>query len=154
MTTVDPTQPAHLLDYVNHRGERATRRVEPRRVWFGNTDWHEDEQWLVECYDFDREAIRNYAVSEIQHWDGLRDDVRPGVYRHFKGDLYLVVGMVRYSESEELLVRYRKLGGTFDEWVRPLAMFVQKVEVDGESRARFEYLGYGKGGQQAGPHVD
>ena len=131
---------AHTLDYENHRGERADRRVEPRKVWFGTTEWHQNPQWLVECYDFDRKALRNYALSEIKHWDAICDGVDPGIYRHFKGDLYLVMGTVRHSETEEPMVRYRKLSGSFDEWVRPQTMFLENVEVDGIPRRRFEQL--------------
>lgn len=131
----------HQLDYINHRGERATRLVDPERVWLGNTEWHAGDQWLLECYDHDREAKRNYALAEIQHWDGPDSAIPRGIYRHFKGGLYLVVGTLRHSEDEDLMVRYRQLSGQFEEWVRPLSMFNESVLVDGQKLPRFEYLG-------------
>lgn len=71
------------------------------------------------------------------------DSIKPGVYRHFKGGRYQVKGVVYHSETEEELVLYKPLYG--DEknsalWVRPLSMFLQKVEVDGALVARFCYL--------------
>lgn len=136
----------HLLDYVNHRGERGTRRVQPQRAWFGRTEWHPQDQWLVECFDLDRGALRNYSLSEIQHWDQPPGDLQTGLYRHFKGGLYLVVGTARDSETEQVVVRYRKLADDFGEWVRPLSMFIELVDIDGVYRPRFEYLGKENGG--------
>lgn len=137
----------HVLDYVNHRGERGTRSVQPRRAWFGGTEWHPEDQWLVECFDHDRGALRNYSIAGIQHWDQPAAELPTGVYRHFKDGLYLVVGTARDSETEQVVVRYRKLAGDFGEWVRPLAMFLESLEIDGVPRSRFEYLGNGNGGQ-------
>ena len=61
----------------------------------------------------------------------------PGLYRHYKGADYRVLGCVRHSETDEWLVLYRALYGERGLWVRPLAMFVDTVETDGRSRARF-----------------
>ena len=50
-------------------------------------------------------------------------DVQPGrVYRHFKGDYYLVEALARDSETNEPCVIYRKLYGDGGLWVRPLDM--------------------------------
>ncbi|RKR06934.1 uncharacterized protein DUF1653 [Kushneria sinocarnis] len=61
----------------------------------------------------------------------------PGIYRHYKGALYEVLGTAHHSESEEQLVVYRALYGHYGLWVRPLAMFMESVEIDGEPVARF-----------------
>jgi len=50
------------------------------------------------------------------------------VYRHFKGDYYLVEDIARNSETEEEYVVYRKLYGDGSLWVRPLAMFLSEVD--------------------------
>lgn len=68
-------------------------------------------------------------------------EVKCGRYRHYKGKEYEVLGIARHSETEEELVVYRPLYGKGDLWVRPLGMFVETVEKDGESVARFEYIG-------------
>ena len=66
--------------------------------------------------------------------------MRPGRYRHYKGKDYQVIGLARHSETEEPLVVYRTLYGDFDLWVRPLAMFNEQVEVDGEAHPRFTFI--------------
>ena len=56
-----------------------------------------------------------------------------GIYRHYKGNDYQVLGLVRHSETEEWLVLYKTLYGDFSSWVRPLAMFTESVTTaDGE----------------------
>lgn len=62
----------------------------------------------------------------------------PGIYRHYKGNLYEVFGTARHSESEEPLVVYRALYGEYGLWVRPLEMFCESVEVHGEPVPRFK----------------
>ena len=67
--------------------------------------------------------------------------IRPGRYRHYKGNDYEVIGIARNSETEEEMVVYRKLYGDCSLWVRPLAMFMEDVTVDGQRIPRFAYLG-------------
>lgn len=67
-------------------------------------------------------------------------DVTPGVYRHYKGPLYNVIGVARHSETEEELVVYRPQYGERGLWVRPLSMFTEHVIVDGQPVPRFEYI--------------
>ncbi|MDD3347354.1 DUF1653 domain-containing protein [Oscillibacter sp.] len=50
------------------------------------------------------------------------------VYRHFKGDYYLVEELARHSETGEEYVVYHKLYDDGELWVRPLAMFLEKVD--------------------------
>jgi hypothetical protein len=63
-----------------------------------------------------------------------------GIYKHYKGNLYQVLGVARHSESEEEHVVYKTLYGDYSLWVRPLGMFLEQVEIDGESVARFELV--------------
>ena len=66
--------------------------------------------------------------------------LKPGLYRHYKGKDYQVLGVATHSETEESLVVYRTLYGDFDLWVRPLDMFVGTVELDGEPTPRFTFI--------------
>lgn len=66
--------------------------------------------------------------------------LRAGVYRHFKGNEYLVQGVAKHSESAELLVVYTPLYGEGGLWVRPLSMFEEQIELGGKLQARFTYV--------------
>ena len=61
------------------------------------------------------------------------------VYRHFKGDYYLVEALAHDSETQEPCVIYRKLYGDGGLWVRPLAMFTGKVDREKYPDAQQEY---------------
>ncbi len=63
--------------------------------------------------------------------------LQPGLYRHYKGPDYRVLGVARHSETEEEVVVYQALYGEYGLWVRPLAMFTSQVELDGEQVPRF-----------------
>lgn len=64
-------------------------------------------------------------------------ETQPGLYRHYKGLLYEVVGTVRHSESLESMTLYRALYGEQGLWVRPAAMFNEEVVIDGIRQPRF-----------------
>ena len=64
-----------------------------------------------------------------------------GRYRHFKGGEYLLVDFARHSETQEWMAAYRALYGEGGLWVRPLAMWSEPVERDGQTYPhRFTYL--------------
>jgi len=66
--------------------------------------------------------------------------IKPGIYKHYKGASYKVIGTAQHSETQEWLVYYQALYGEYGYWVRPLDLFEQIVEVDGQARLRFELL--------------
>jgi hypothetical protein len=66
--------------------------------------------------------------------------VELGVYRHYKGKDYEVIGVAKHSEDESELVVYRTLYGDFSLWVRPLEMFNEIIEIDGQQVKRFQRL--------------
>lgn len=66
--------------------------------------------------------------------------LQPGLYRHYKGPEYRLFGVARHSESEEQMVVYQALYGDYGLWVRPLEMFCESVEVDGEMVPRFALI--------------
>ena len=67
-------------------------------------------------------------------------DTPLGLYRHYKGGEYEVIGVARHSETQEPLVVYRPLFSATGWWVRPHAMFFEAVDVDGVRRPRFEKI--------------
>lgn len=76
------------------------------------------------------------APDDAAATDAARGVV-PGRYRHYKGPEYEVLFEARHSETEEPHVVYRALYGERGLWIRPKAMFVETVTVDGEVRPRF-----------------
>lgn len=60
-------QPARF-EYINYKGERSTRHVLPLTLWYGTTEHHPTESWFVRAWDFDRSAIRDFAMRDIINW--------------------------------------------------------------------------------------
>ncbi len=71
--------------------------------------------------------------------------LKPGRYQHFKGDIMEVIGVAFHSETLEEFVVYKHLTGEHAGedyyWVRPLKMFTEEVERDGEKMPRFRHIG-------------
>lgn len=67
------------------------------------------------------------------------EDIKLGRWRHFKGGEYEVIGVARHSETLELMVVYRALYGEGGLWTRPLSMWNDTVERDGEIYKRFTF---------------
>ncbi len=69
------------------------------------------------------------------------ETIRPGRWRHFKGNEYEVIGVAQHSETLEQMVVYRALYGDGGLWVRPASMWLETVERDGQRFPRFTYVG-------------
>jgi len=67
--------------------------------------------------------------------------IKPGRYRHFKGNEYEVIHLARHSETLEPMVVYRALYGEGGIWVRPASMWNEDVIHDGVTCKRFTYVG-------------
>ena len=68
------------------------------------------------------------------------DTIKPGKYRHFKGNEYEVIGIAKHSETLEPMVVYRALYGEGGLWVRPASMWDEIIERDGQSFKRFTFI--------------
>ena len=68
-------------------------------------------------------------------------EIKIGKYRHFKGNMYEVIGIAKHSETLEEMVVYRALYGNGGLWVGPASMWNETVERDGKVFRRFEYIG-------------
>ena len=55
-------------------------------------------------------------------------------YRHFKGNLYQIIGIAKHSETEEEMVVYQALYGTFGLYVRPLSSFLEELRPEASSK--------------------
>lgn len=65
-------------------------------------------------------------------------ELQKGRYKHYKGNLYEVLMTAQHSETEEWMVIYRPAYGNQNVWVRPYDMFMEKVDVNGVVKPRFE----------------
>ena len=64
-------------------------------------------------------------------------ELRPGLYRHFKGNLYRLLYVAKHSETLEPMVVYQALYGEQGIWVRPAAMWSEQVDRDDYHGPRF-----------------
>lgn len=76
----------------------------------------------------------------------MTQNIKTGLYRHYKGKEYEVIGIARHSETMEELVIYKALYESEDFgkdaiWARPVSMFTETVTIDGKEIPRFEYKG-------------
>lgn len=67
-------------------------------------------------------------------------ELKPGIYRHFKGNLYELLHIAQHSETLEPMVVYRALYGDGGIWVRPASMWNETVTKDGYHGPRFQYM--------------
>ena len=70
----------------------------------------------------------------------MSEAIKPGKYRHYKGNEYQVISMATHSETLEPMVVYRALYGEGGLWVRPAAMWNESVEREGYSGPRFTFV--------------
>jgi hypothetical protein len=66
--------------------------------------------------------------------------ISPGIYRHYKGTLYRVLGAGIHTETEEPLVLYYQLDAPLKLFARPAAMFEETVDYDGKTHSRFTLI--------------
>lgn len=69
-------------------------------------------------------------------------EFKPGIYQHYKGNKYIALGVAKHSETLEELVVYITLYDNEQSkiWVRPLKMFMEEVELNGQKTPRFKFL--------------
>jgi hypothetical protein len=87
----------------------------------------------------------NTSTQHPQKLESLQS-TELGVYRHYKGNLYEVVGTARHSETLEAMTVYKTLYGSPLEqqqlWVRPQKMFLEEVLVNGKMEPRFSKVNH------------
>lgn len=65
----------------------------------------------------------------------------PGIYRHYKGNLYRLLFIARHSETLEDMAIYQDVRSPEKIWARPLSMWEETVQANGKTLRRFKYLG-------------
>lgn len=103
-----------VIDVTNHRGERSYRRIEPVRVWHGESPYHEDgEQWFLRAVDQEKGAMRDFAMKDVHGWRPatLKDLERlpKVVYTETEPDGTFTTGPVTLREGDTLVVNGFKL---------------------------------------------
>ncbi len=68
-------------------------------------------------------------------------DIKLGKYKHYKGNIYEVVGISTHSETLEQMVVYKALYGDKKLWVRPATMWFDDILVENQTVKRFTYIG-------------
>lgn len=66
--------------------------------------------------------------------------LQPGKYKHYKGNMYELIGTAKHSETLEELVIYRALYGERELWARPSKMWDETVLVGVKKVPRFQYI--------------
>ncbi|MBQ8537604.1 MAG: DUF1653 domain-containing protein [Clostridia bacterium] len=69
------------------------------------------------------------------------NELKPGIYRHFKGNKYRLLYVAKHSETLEEMVVYQALYGERGYWVRPASMWTEQVTREGKTFPRFTYIG-------------
>lgn len=66
--------------------------------------------------------------------------MKQGLYQHYNGEYYHVMGICRHSETLEEMIIYRKLYGDYSLWARPKQMFEENIMHEGCERPRFQFI--------------
>lgn len=61
-----PDAPCHIVEYTNYRGETALRSIIPIRLWWGTTEWHPEEQWILTAWDAEKGTVRDFAWQDMR----------------------------------------------------------------------------------------
>jgi len=131
-----------LLDYCKEEVARRGGSKIELSIIDDNTrvkDWYTAHGFVHT--DTKRYASVPFLVGHMEWVEKSNYPIPLGVYRHYKGNHYEVLGFARHSETLEDMVIYKALYGERATWVRPLSMWDNPIEVNGETVKRFEYIG-------------
>lgn len=99
----------------------------------------EREIWSCPQVDFEHNGSLHYAETPIVS-DSAKCKIALGLYRHYKGGKYRVIGIALDSETQCEVVVYKALYGSCDLWVRDAAMFNETIVNNGAIIKRFEQI--------------
>jgi predicted DNA-binding transcriptional regulator YafY len=55
--------------YTNWKGETSYRNIIPKTIEFKSTEWHKEEQWILNAFDIDKQSDRGFALKDIREWN-------------------------------------------------------------------------------------
>lgn len=61
-----PDAPCTIVEYTNYRGETARRTIIPIKLWWGSTEWHPEDQWMLTAWDIEKGARRDFAWQDMR----------------------------------------------------------------------------------------
>lgn len=82
-------------------------------------------------------TMTNPSNDFSQEAHSLKKDT---IYEHYKGNRYRILGVARCSETLKEYVVYQGLHGSYDTWIRPLCMFLEDVDINGQIVPRFKKI--------------
>ena len=80
-------------------------------------------------------------MSKVPEFSKAAKELNKGIYEHYKGNRYKVLGVGRDEETLAETVVYQALYGERDIWIRPIANFTEVIQVKGDLTPRFRYIG-------------
>ena len=63
--TINSQNKRFRMEYKNWRSETAIRHIEFVHIWFGSTEFHKEEQWLMRAIDLEKDTERDFAIKDI-----------------------------------------------------------------------------------------
>lgn len=114
------------IQYINHRKQHQARRIVPEYLWWGSTQWHPAEGWLLHAWDIDKQAYRDFA------WTGINE----GAALHVLNDLGNVPMFDEKPDDPSLVERVMHKRMTHDQ--RALAAFSFYVWLDAQGVTMLE----------------
>ena len=57
------------VKYTNWKDQTSLRKIEPIKIFFGRSEHHTDDQWLLKCFDVDKNVERTFAMRDIHSWN-------------------------------------------------------------------------------------
>ena len=56
-----------VITYKNYKGVTSVRSIVPYTLWWGKTEYHPEEQWIITAWDQGKDGVRDFALKDIQH---------------------------------------------------------------------------------------
>ena len=82
--TVNDGKAVVVILYTNYRVETALRHIIPRGIRFAASEWHPEEQWLMDAFDIEKSAERSFRIKDIREWRGSPERSVPSIENGYR----------------------------------------------------------------------